>query len=138
MTAKALASKLNERNNMLNGKKPTMHGTPSINGTTNDIPVPPLISIQTSSASNRFKDGQDSHSSKMSNVKHLNAQSDANSKPFIEEKPQKSHTSNKQHNGTNSAHHSKSVTLKMSLIFLGTLVWTEYLNLKITIDENVI
>lgn len=117
MTAKALASKLNERNNMLNGKKAPMHGKPSINGTSIDIPVPPLISIQTSSASNRFKDGQDSHSNKISNVKHLNAHTDANSKPFIEEKPQKSHTSNKQHNGTNSAHHSKSVTVEIFFTF---------------------
>lgn len=117
MTAKILASKLNERNNLLNGtKKGTMHGTQAplnTNGTAIDIPVPPLISIQTAPATNRFKDDQDPPQSKCSHVKHLNAQTDASSKPIINEKPQKSTMSSKQFDGTNSAHHSKSVRIKV-------------------------
>lgn len=52
MTAKALASKLNERNSLLNGtKKPSTITKPSgttnsAKHTSNEIPIPPLISIQ--------------------------------------------------------------------------------------------
>lgn len=65
MTAKALASKLNERNNILNGaRKAYAQGTDNCNsvGTVNDIPIPPLICIQTTSTSksNRFQNGGDS------------------------------------------------------------------------------
>lgn len=106
MTAKALASKLNERNNMLNGaKKVSGHGT--------DIPIPPLISIQTSSSSVRFKDGNDSqhrdstlHRSKFSQAKKV-ATTDSHSKSLV--KTQKIETFNKQLNGSNPSNHSKLV-----------------------------
>lgn len=70
MTAKALASKLNERNSILNGaKKGPPCGTAAAavaaaavsNGPINDIPVPPLISIQMTPTTNRFKNGDDAH-----------------------------------------------------------------------------
>lgn len=67
MTAKALASKLNERNSILNGaKKGPPSGTAAAaaavsNGQVNDIPVPPLISIQMTPTTNRFKNGDDAH-----------------------------------------------------------------------------
>lgn len=109
MTAKALASKLNERNNLLNGAKKTTHGQITTNGTVNDIPIPPLISIQTAPATNRSKDGQDLHTHTFSHVKHVNAKVDANRKQFTNEKSHKSTMSSKQINGTNTAQHSKSV-----------------------------
>lgn len=120
MTAKALASKLNERNNMLNGvKKASTHGTATNNSTVNDIPVPPLISIQTSSTSNRFKDGGDSqnrdsalHRSKFSLAKKITTTDDHTKSP-TNPKQQKTQTSNKQSNGTSSLHHSKLVTVHM-------------------------
>lgn len=109
MTAKALASKLNERNNMLNGTKKTnvhtsssasamMIGTNS-NGSANDIPIPPLISIQTASP-NRFKDGQPDmtmHQHKFLHSKNFHMHPDGHAK--LDVKHQKS---NKHHNGTNS------------------------------------
>lgn len=66
MTAKALASKLNERNSILNGaKKGPPCGTAAVaavsNGPVNDIPVPPLISIQMTPTTNRFKNGDDAN-----------------------------------------------------------------------------
>lgn len=115
MTAKALASKLNERNNMLNGaKKVSNHGTGQSNGTINDIPIPPLISIQTST-SGRFKDGDDQqhcktalNRNKFSQAKKV-ATTNAHSKSANDGKQQKTETPNKQMNGTNSQHHSKFV-----------------------------
>lgn len=127
MTAKALASKLNERNNMLNGsKKGSAQGTVSSNGTVNDIPVPPLICIQTVSATNRFKEGYDSpnretasmHRGKFSHAKNFSATSDAHCKTF-EGKSHKSDTSSKQFNGTNSVHHSKVVSYYLRSLFPG-------------------
>lgn len=117
MTAKALASKLNERNNMLNGaKKTSSHGAGQSNGTTNDIPIPPLISIQTSSMSGRLKDGDNPHNrdstlhrSKISQAKKITI-TDAHSKSSInDKKQQKSETSDKELNGSNSLNHSKLV-----------------------------
>lgn len=120
MTAKALASKLNERNSLLNeAKKAQLHGcSSSIIGTLNEIPVPPLISIQTSSVANRFKDtNHDLHSNKFDNMKHSNASIDACNKPLIDEKPHECHTSIKHSNGTKSPRRSKSVTCN-HLIYL--------------------
>lgn len=79
MTAKALASKLNERNNLLNGlKKPPTQSTRitskknSNEFSTKEIPMPPLISIQTLSASssNRMS-GIDNFQSSKSQLKSL-------------------------------------------------------------------
>lgn len=56
ITAKALASKLNERNNFLNGQASKMngingiklaHATTTTSAKSNNIPIPPLVSIQT-------------------------------------------------------------------------------------------
>lgn len=60
ITAKALASKLNERNNILNGQATKMNGNgiKTILSTAtkpNDIPVPPLVSIQTPSSQKETK-----------------------------------------------------------------------------------
>ncbi|XP_031635665.1 uncharacterized protein LOC116348727 [Contarinia nasturtii] len=114
MTAKALASKLNERHNMLNGtKKISTQGMTANNGTVNDIPVPPLISIQTtSSPSNRFKDGDDQNSGqqqrKISQAKK-NATTDSYVKSGTDAKHHKIEKSNKQSNGINALHHPKTV-----------------------------
>lgn len=119
MTAKALASKLNERNSLLNGTKKATQGQIITNGTANDIPVPPLISIQTAAATNRFKDGHESHPNTFSQVKHANAKVDANCKHLTNEKSHKSTMSSKQFNGTNTAQHSKSVNHQH---FIGVLI----------------
>lgn len=110
MTAKALASKLNERNNLLNGTKKgaNTHSTSTStmignNSSVNDIPIPPLISIQTSSTPNRFKDGQielTMHQPKLTHSKNFHSQTDGNGKPDV--KHQKSNMSSKHHNGSNS------------------------------------
>lgn len=110
LTAKALASKLNERNSMLNGaKKASTAG--SSNGSANDIPVPPLVSIQTASANNRFKDDNDKHRvssmrpTKVSqSAKHY--VTDGHCKPSNERKHHKNDTS-RHLNGNNSTHHKK-------------------------------
>lgn len=117
MTAKALASKLNERNNMLNGAKKASgngttpnNGTASNNGTANDIPVPPLISIQTTP--NRFKDGDDSgqQQRKISPTKKITT--DVHSKSTNDGKHHKTEKPNKQSNGINTVHHSKTVKIR--------------------------
>lgn len=115
MTAKALASKLNERNSLLNGSKKAQ-STPQHNGAVNDIPIPPLISIQTSSATNRFKDGDDSpqrdsssHRSKFSHAKK-SAETDIHCKSFDNGRQEKNDVSNKQLNGASSLQHSKLVS----------------------------
>lgn len=155
MTAKALASKLNERNNLLNGtKKVTVGGggggqstafAPS-NGTANDIPVPPLISIQTTSstaAANRFKDATDiqcrdaatTQKHKFVPSKHVNAQSSANFKPFTEAKQHKCSTSSKQSNGTNSTHHTKAAKVKCLDIFL--LIFLRKIENEMPSDDSI-
>lgn len=108
MTAKALASKLNERNNMLNGaKKASGHGAGQSNGSTNDIPIPPLISIQTSSMSGRLKEGDSPHH--RDSALHRSKISQAKKITVTDKKQQKSETSNKESNGSNSLNHSKLV-----------------------------
>lgn len=118
LTAKALASKLNERNSLLNGAKKTQ--ATGNNGVVNDIPIPPLISIQTSNANNKFKEGGNSqykdstiHRNKFSHTKK-NTGSDINCKSFDNGKQEKNEMSNKQHNGANSLYHSKSVSTYFS------------------------
>ena len=115
MTAKALASKLNERNLLLNGTKKcnTQFSSSSINSSANYIPVPPLIIIQTASTTNRFKDGQQDltaiQSNKFAHSKNFHTQSDGNCKADV--KHQKSNASSKHFNGNNSVHQSKAVNL---------------------------
>lgn len=133
MTAKALASKLNERNNLLNGNKKTNTQISSSaaaaisamnsNSSVNDIPIPPLISIQTASsaAANRFKDQGQSElampmQNKFSHSKNFHEQNDGHCKPGSVKHHQKSNVSSKQQqqqqqhvNGTNSVHQSKMV-----------------------------
>lgn len=116
MTAKALASKLNERNNLLNGTKKgnTQSSSSAMNNSSaNDIPIPPLISIQTASTTNRFKDGQQDltvQPNKFSHSKNFqNTQNDGHCKPDV--KHQKSNSSSKHVNGTNSVHQSKTVNM---------------------------
>lgn len=47
ITAKALASKLNERNSFLNGQSSRVNGSAAKAAKQSDIPMPPLVSIQT-------------------------------------------------------------------------------------------
>lgn len=118
MTAKALASKLNERNNMLNGVK---KASDQSNGNLNDVPMPPLISIQTistSSMSGKFKDGDYPQQrcstlqrSKFSQAKKINT---SHSKSVNERNQQKIETSNKQSNGSNSLNHLKLVSIRIT------------------------
>lgn len=114
MTAKALASKLNERNSLLNGTKKSSTQssiTAANSSSSNDIPVPPLISIQTGPVTNRFKNGQQDLAAtqphKYSHSKSFHAQADGNCKADM--KHHKSHVSSKHFNGTSSAHHLKTV-----------------------------
>lgn len=137
MTAKALASKLNERNNLLNGSKKSQ--STSNNGAVNDIPIPPLISIQTSSANNRFKDGTDSqykgstvHRNKYSYTKKKTG-SDIHCKSFDNGKYEKNEISNKQHNGTSSLHHSKSVSTFLKKILVSKMYSLNYMYFNLPI-----
>lgn len=123
MTAKALASKLNERNNMLNGSKKGSlaggaggggGGKGSSSGPVNDIPVPPLISIQMTSTSNRFKDGDDSQHRDLN--LHQNKGSQPKSTLNATGAQQKSNDAKQEQNdisfnGTGSLHLSKTVIL---------------------------
>lgn len=114
MTAKALASKLNERN-MLNGVK---KASDQSNGNSNDVPMPPLISIKTtstSSVSGKFKDGDQPQQrcstlqrSKFSQAKKTTT---THSKSVNEGNQQKNETSNKQSNESNSWNDLKLVSI---------------------------
>lgn len=68
MTAKALASKLNERNSLVKKAKEQQAQDASSKITSNDVPVPPLVSIQgTSTSTNR-----DSENLQPNNTPNLN------------------------------------------------------------------
>lgn len=121
MTAKALASKLNERNNLLNGTKKTNTQTSlsamnSTSSSATDIPIPPLISIQTASTTKRYKDGQQElgmPQNKFSHSKNFHTQHDGNCSKPESVKHQKSNASSKHVNGTSSVHQSKTVKVKI-------------------------
>lgn len=129
MTAKALASKLNERNNLLNGlKKPAAQSTRvtskknSNEFLTKEIPMPPLISIQTLSASssNRMT-GIDCLQSTKNSLKSLMIQernrAELVSKEFHEKLSQRKEFQASVFNQYEIPQHTDSETVKQKKIF---------------------
>lgn len=124
MTAKALASKLNERNNMLNGaRKSSTQVTNQCNGTANDLtdlPVPPLVCIQTTSGVNRTKECDESHNRKYVQARKMSG-AGAHCKTNNNAAKEKVDSSHKKLNGASSITHSKAVNryrlIKFSIIF---------------------
>lgn len=110
MTAKALASKLNERNSMLNGaKKSSTQVTSKSNGSANDPPMPPLVCIQTTNS--RAKDGEESHSRKQNQSRKTSGTGTHCKTNNNEKNKEKIDSCHKKLNGANLLNHSKAVNI---------------------------
>lgn len=117
MTAKALASKLNERNNMLNGaKKSSTQVTGQSNGSANDLPMPPLVCIQTTSGGNRNKDGDEPHTRKYTQSRKMSGAGAHCKTNNSEKNKEKIDACHKKLNGATSLNH-KAVIIENKCIF---------------------